>query len=133
MPNLLNQKQELIYKEEAYKIIGAAMAVHREFGCGFLEKAYQEALGLEFLIRNIPFQREVPLIINDKGAPLKTAYIADFICFDKIILELKATKELDSIHVAQIFNYLKATGNKLGLLINFGETSLVYKRIVKET
>lgn len=133
MPNLLNQKQELIYKEEAYKIIGPAMAVHRELECGFLEKAYQEALGLEFLIRNIPFQREVPLIINYKGAPLKTAYIADFICFDKIILELKATKELDSIHVAQIFNYLKVTGNKMGLLINFGETSLVYKRIVKET
>ncbi|MBI9061110.1 MAG: GxxExxY protein [Marinilabiliaceae bacterium] len=133
MPNLLNQKQELIYKEEAYKIIGAAMAVHRELGCGFLEKAYQEALKLEFIIRNIPFQREVPLIISYKGTSLKTVYVADFICFDKIILELKATREIDSIHVAQIFNYLKATGSKLGLLINFGETSLVYKRIVKET
>lgn len=130
MPDLL--AQNLVYKEESYKIIGAAMAVHRELGPGFLESVYQEALELEFQDKKVPYQREVSLTITYKGKALLKEYVADFVCFNKIIVELKAVKELDPIHEAQVFNYLKATGFKLGLLINFGEASLVYKRIVKE-
>jgi len=122
----------MIYQDESYKIIGAAMKVHRELGCGFLEQVYQEALEIELKKQNIPSEREVPLTISYDGHILNKQYVADFKCYDKIILELKAVKELDNIHEAQVFNYLKATGYKLGLLINFGEVSLVYKRIVKE-
>ncbi len=122
----------MIYKDEAFKIIGASMKVHSELGCGFLEQVYQEALEIELKKQNIPFNRESPLTIIYDGVKLNKQYFADFICYDKIILELKAVKELDNIHEAQVFNYLKATGFKLGLLINFGETSLHYKRIVKE-
>ncbi len=129
MPDLLKNK-ELIYKEDAYKIVGACMAVHRELGCGFLEAVYAEALEMEFEKQNIPFQREVSVIIKYKGKALKKSYIADFICYDKIILELKAVNSLDTVHESQVLNYLKATGFKLGLLVNFGEQSLKYKRIV---
>ena len=129
MPNLLNQ-QELIYKQEAYKIIGACMIVHKELGCGFLEAIYSEALQIEFKEQDIPFKREVPLYIDYKGQPLNKTYVADYICYDKIIIELKATNYLESVHEAQVLNYLKATGFKLGILVNFGEQSLKYKRIV---
>ncbi|MBI9062155.1 MAG: GxxExxY protein [Marinilabiliaceae bacterium] len=121
----------MIYKEEAYKIVGAAMKVHRELGCGFLEQVYQEALQIELEKQGILFERETPLSITYDGITLNKQYIADFICYDKIIVELKAVKELDTIHEAQVFNYLKATGKRLGLLINFGDTSLEYKRIIK--
>jgi len=131
MPNLL-QQQELIYKDEAYKLIGACMAVHSELGCGFLEQVYQEALEIEFRNQKIPFKREVPIRIEYKGKPLNKSYVADFICYDKIIIELKAINHLESVHESQVLNYLKATGFKLGLLVNFGEQSLKYKRIVKE-
>ena len=131
MPNLLNQ-QELVFKEEAYKIIGACMTVHRELGCGFLEAVYAEALEVELISQGIPLKREVPISIEYKGKPLKKSYVADFICYDKIILELKAINRLESVHEAQVINYLKATGRKLGILVNFGEQSLKYKRIVKE-
>lgn len=131
MPDLLNH-QELIFKVEAYNIIGAAMKVHKELGCGFLEQMYQEALQIELKKRKIQFEREAPLSITYDGVVLNKQYTADFICYHKIIVELKAVKELDNIHEAQVFNYLKATGFKLGLLINFGEHSLEYKRIVKE-
>ncbi len=132
MPNLLTKQNNLIYKQEAYKIIGAEMKVHTSLGCGFLEQVYQEALEIEFNKQNIPYKRGAPLTINYNGITLNKKYVADFICYDKIKIELKATKELDSIHEAQVFNYLKATGFKLGILINFGEASLVSKRIVKE-
>jgi GxxExxY protein len=125
-------EKTLLYKEESYKIIGAAMAVHRELGCGFLEAVYQEALEIEFKQQHIPYQREALLTINYKGTTLLKEYVADFVCFKSIVIELKAVIELDPIHEAQVFNYLKATGFKLGLLINFGESSLNYKRIVKE-
>jgi GxxExxY protein len=131
MPDLLKQ-QELIYKEEAYNIVGACMTVHRELGCGFLEAVYAEALEMELTSQSIPFRREVPITIEYKGKPLKKTYVADFICYDKIVLELKAVNYLDSVHEAQVLNYLKATGHKLGILVNFGEQSLKYKRIVKE-
>lgn len=107
MPDLL--AQTLVYKDEAYKIIGAAMAVHRELGAGFLEAVYQEALELELSDNNIPYQREVPLTILYKGNPLQKEYVSDFICFDKIIVELKAINSLEGIHEAQVINYLKAT------------------------
>ena len=116
----------MIYKDEAYKVIGAAMKVHSTLGCGFLEQVYQEAFQIELEKQTIPFKREAPLSIEYDGIILNKQYIADFICYNKIIVELKAVKELDNIHEAQVFNYLKATGYKLGLLINFGETSLEY-------
>lgn len=122
----------MIYKEEAYKIVGAAMKVHSQLGCGFLEQVYQEAFEIELKKQNIPFSREAQLSINYDGIELNKKYIADFICYNKIIVELKAVSELTNIHEAQIFNYLKATGFKLGLLINFGDSSLEYKRLVKE-
>ncbi|SMO35622.1 GxxExxY protein [Saccharicrinis carchari] len=121
----------MLYKQEAYDIIGAAMKVHSTLGCGFLEQVYQEALQIELKKQNIPFNREAPLTIIYDGIKLNNQYFADFTCYDKIIVELKAVKELDNIHEAQVFNYLKATGYRLGLLINFGETSLEYKRIIK--
>ena len=127
--NLL-QDNNLIYKEEAYKIIGAAMAVHSELGCGFLEAIYHEALLLEFDMQGIPYNSEVELTIEYKGIELKKKYCADIICYDKIIVELKAINTLDSVHESQVLNYLKATNFKLGLLINFGEESLKYKRMV---
>jgi GxxExxY protein len=122
---------ELIYKEEVYRIIGAAMEVHGELGCGFLEAVYQEALEIEFQIQQIPFRREVKLEIYYKEQLLKKYYEADFICFNNIIVELKALSTLTSEHEAQLLNYLKATNMKLGILINFGGTSLQYKRMVK--
>lgn len=124
--------QDILYKDEAYKIIGAAMNVHRELGCGFLEAIYSEALEIEFKEQNIPYRREVSLHVHYKGQLLNKLYVADYICYDKIIVELKAVNNLESLHDAQVLNYLKATGFKLGLLINFGEQSLKYKRIVKE-
>ena len=108
------------------------MTVHRKLGCGFLEAVYQEALEIEFENQHIPFQREVPLAISYDGKILKKQYVADFTCYDKIIVELKALNSLESGHEAQVLNYLKATGLKLGLLINFGEKTLKYKRIIKE-
>jgi GxxExxY protein len=129
MPDLLSH-QELIYKVEAYNIIGAAMNVHRELGCGFLEGVYAEALEIEFAEQGIPYIREALLQIDYKGHTLRKSYVADFICYDKIVVELKALSALDSAFEAQVLNYLKATGFKLGILINFGEQSLKYKRIV---
>ncbi len=129
MPNLLKQN-DLIYKQEAYKIIGACMTVHNVLGCGFLEAVYAEALEIEFKEHNIPYNREVPLSIEYKGQILNKNYVADFICYNKIIVELKAVNYLESVHESQVLNYLKATGYKLGILINFGAQSLKYKRLV---
>jgi GxxExxY protein len=121
---------ELIYKNESYQIVGAAIEVHKELGCGFLEAVYQEALALELTNKNIKFSREVSLPIMYKGQKLLKHYSPDFVCFDSIIVELKAVSIIESRHEAQVLNYLKATGYRLGLLINFGETSLIYKRLV---
>jgi len=122
---------DLIYKDEVYEIIGAAMEVHKELGCGFLEAVYQEALELEFQDRNIPYCREPKLEIYYKEQLLNKYYEADFICYDKIIVELKALSGLTSDNESQLLNYLKATIMKVGLLINFGKPSLEYKRMVK--
>ena len=104
------------------------MRVHRELGCGFLEKVYQEALEREFITEKIPFQREVNLKIYYRGEPLQQEYIADFVCYGKIIVELKAISKLSDVEKAQVINYLKATGYELGILANFGETSLKTER-----
>ena len=121
---------DLIYKTEAYKIIGAAMEVHKELGPGFLEAVYQEALEIELQKQKIPYEREKLMNIFYKGIKLKKKYSADFVCYDKIIVEVKALSSLSSDHEAQILNYLKTTSLKLGLLINFGAKSLQYKRLV---
>ena len=121
----------LLYEEETYLIIGAAMEVHKELGNGFLEAVYQEALENELQERGIPYKREVPLKIYYKNMPLNKYYIADFICYDKIIIELKALPCISKEHHGQILNYLTATRLKLGLIINFGKQSLEHKRIVK--
>ena len=114
--------------ERTYAVIGAAMEVHKHLGCGFLEAVYQEALALEMSGRNIPFAREKRLPIFYKGQQLTTVYKADFICYESIIVELKALDKLRGVESAQILNYLKATGSPLGLLFNFGSKSLEYKR-----
>jgi len=123
-------EKEFPLKEETYNIIGAAMEVHKQLGSGFLEGVYQEALALELIARNIDFEREAPLIIIYKDQILKKRYIADFICHEQIIVEIKALSELCSEHDAQVLNYLKATNMKVGLLLNFGSKSLQYKRII---
>lgn len=115
---------------ETYQIIGAAMTVHRELGHGFLEAVYQEALALEFLEQQIPFCKEQPLEVQYKNKPLSKRYYADFLCFDQIIIELKATEGIHDDHLAQVLNYLKATNLKLGLILNFGTSSLQYRRVI---
>ncbi len=123
----------LIYADESYKIIGAAMVVHKELGCGFSEKVYQEALALEFAAQGIPFEREKRLRVSYKGQLLEQDFYADFVCYDKIIVELKALPRLQSDHMAQVMNYLKCTQMRLGLLFNFGQTSLDKQRVIWDT
>ena len=106
------------------------MEVHRTLGHGFLEAVYQEALELEFKDRKIQYSREKPLTIFYKGRQLCKEYSADFVCYDKIIVELKALTELNSVHESQLINYLKATKLRIGVLINFGAPSLEFKRFV---
>jgi GxxExxY protein len=113
-----------------YAIIGAAIEVHKQLGQGFLEPVYQEALAIEFGRRNIPFRREVRLPIHYKGQLLGTTYCADFICFDSIVVELKALSRMSGTEESQVINYLKATSFQLGLLLNFGTRSLEHRRLV---
>jgi GxxExxY protein len=124
------KKMDYIYKEETYKIIGAAQEIHKELGSGFLEVVYQDALEIEFRKRSITYQRESPLSIYYKNVKLSRVYNADFICYDKIIIETKAVKLIVEEFYAQTMHYLKATKFKLGLIINFGEPSLKVKRII---
>ena len=123
---------ELIYKEEVYAIVGAAMEVHKILGAGFLEAVYQEALEKEFILRNIPYEREKQLKILYKGQELSKYYVADFLCYEHVIVETKALSALTNDHLAQVLNYLKATKNEIGLLMNFGRQSLEYKRVIFE-
>ena len=121
---------ELLFREESYKIIGAAMEVHKELGAGFLESVYQEAFELELQKQEITYKREALLNIFYKGQKLNKRYAADFVCYNKIVVKLKALGELSTDHEAQVLNYLKTSELKLGLLINFGSKSLQYKRLV---
>jgi GxxExxY protein len=111
---------ELLYKEEVYAIIGAAIEVHRELGPGFLEAVYQEALEIELNLREIPSAPQHPLKVSYKSRTLAKEYFADFLCYSKIIVEIKALDRLSSKEEAQLLNYLKATGCRVGVLINFG-------------
>ena len=121
----------IVYKEEAYKIMGAAFKVYNGLGHGFLEAVYQEALEIEFQKQGIPYEREKELKIQYDGIELKQTYKADFVCYGKIIIELKAVSALDDVHRSQVYNYLHATGFKLGLLYNFGcSDELEKERIV---
>ena len=116
--------------KETYTIIGCAMEVHRVLGCGFLEAVYQEALEREFTAQRVPFKPQPIVEISYKGQRLTKTYQPDFICHDEIVVEIKAISALSGTEKAQIINYLKATGKKIGLLINFGNKSLEYKRFV---
>jgi len=123
---------ELIYKDEAFAIIGACFEVYNDKGCGFLEAVYQECPEIELELRAIPFQPQTELQLTYKGRFLKKTYQPDFVCFEKIIVEIKAVSELTDEHRAQVHNYLKATGFRLGLLVNFGHKGkLEYERIVR--
>lgn len=122
---------KLLYADEAYEIQGAIFEVYKEIGCGFLEAVYQECLEKEFTIQDIHFEAQSELKIEYKGEFLKQTYKPDFICFDEIIVEIKAVKELAKEHQAQVINYLKATDMKLGLLVNFGSYPKVeIKRLI---
>lgn len=121
---------ELIYKEEAYQIIGICMEVHNNLGSGFSEIVYKDALEFEFNQNEIPYEREKEYEVNYKTIILPQKFYADFVVFDKIILEIKNTKDIIDVHVAQAINYLKVSGNQLALIINFGEDKLNYKRII---
>lgn len=116
---------DLIYADETYKIRGAILQVYNTLGSGFLEPVYQEALEIEFQRRGIPYEREVDLDIYYDDILLEKKYRADFVCYDKIIVELKAVSALDDGNRAQVRNYLKATGYQLGLLVNFGDNNEV--------
>ena len=123
-----NEKDKMIFPHEAYEIIGAAMEVHNTLGQGFLESVYQEALEIEMRKRNIPFTAQTKIQIQYKDVPMEHYFVADFVCYDKIIVELKSVSTILPEHEAQIINYLRATGFKLGILLNFNEESLFFKR-----
>lgn len=120
----------IVYKEESAKIVGAIFEVHKRLGVGLLEKVYQEALAIEFEYRNIPFERESRYDVYYRDIKLDAQYIADFVCYNKIIVELKAVSELTDVHKAQVRNYLAITGYKLGLLVNFNELYMEPVRVL---
>ena len=121
----------LLYAEESFKINGAIYEVHKALGPGLLEKVYQEALEKELKLQGIPFEREKSFTITYKGEELEQKYIADFVIYDKIVVELKAVEELLPVHKAQVINYLALTGLKLGLLVNFNALQVKPERIVR--
>ena len=121
---------KLIYKEESYQIIGKCFEVHNNLGAGFLEIVYKDALEYEFRKAGIPYEREKEYIVNYKGKVLPHKFYADFVVFDKIILEIKAVSGIADEFIAQAINYLKVSDNKLALIVNFGEIQLNSKRIV---
>ena len=122
---------EIIYREESYKIMGACFEVYRDKGCGFLEAVFQECLEFELSDQGIPFAEHPLLALQYKGRPLKQTYMPDLVCFGKIVVGLKAASKLADEHRAQVHNYLRATGHRLGLLVNFGHFPKVeFERIV---
>ena len=122
---------EVVFKDESYQIMGACFEVYKEKGCGFAEAVYQECLEIEFELQGLSFKAQSELHLTYKGKPLKQKFIPDFILFEKIVVELKAVSELTDGHRAQVHNYLRASGFRLGLLVNFGHFPKVeYERIV---
>ena len=121
-------ESELLYKKEVYEIFGAAMDVHRILGPGFMEAVYQEAFELELKDRAIPFESQKPLQVHYKGNLLQKKYFVDILCYGRILVELKAVKELAPVHAAQVINYLKVTELPVGLLINFWSFPQLEKR-----
>ena len=124
---------KIVGKEESYRTIGACFEVFKEKGAGFLEAVYQECLAMEFTSSTIPYKEKIDLKLHYKGQALKQFYQPDFFCFDRIIVEIKVVKQLKDEHRAQVINYVKSTGVKLGLLVNFGHhPGLEYERFVNE-
>ncbi|PYS91583.1 MAG: GxxExxY protein [Acidobacteria bacterium] len=122
---------ELLFKDEVYAITGTMFEVYKTLGMGFLEPVYQEALSIEFIRKGVPFEREKPLELYYKDVRLEKRYVADFVCFNQIILELKVLPKLTNIEMAQLLNYLKITKTKLGILANFGASPrLEWKRYI---
>lgn len=121
---------DIVYKDESFAIIGAAMEVYNQLGSGFVEKVYQDALEIEFELRGIPYKREEHLPVFYKGRQIKHDFFVDFICYDKTVIECKAVSEILNIHKIQTLNYIKINNLKLGIVINFSNQSLEYKRIV---
>ena len=126
----IGSDNRLLYESESYAVIGAAMDVYYRLGCGFLEPVYQEALALEFGLRGIPFTSQARLPIKYKDFVLNKKYRADFVCFEKIIVEIKAQTALAAVDWAQLINYLKASNFRLGLLFNFGSAQTLEKKRV---
>ena len=124
--------KDLLFKEECYKIVGACFEVYNELGCGFLEAVYQESLAIEFSLQGITHVAQQQLKLRYKEKQLKAVYIPDFVCLGSIIVEIKSMREFTDKHRAQVHNYLKATGLRLGLLVNFGQHhKLQCERIVR--
>ncbi|GAA4437351.1 hypothetical protein GCM10023091_16440 [Ravibacter arvi] len=121
---------ELILKEEAYRIIGVCMEIHRHLGAGFLEIVYKDALEYEFRCRGMVYEREKEYFVHYKGIVLPHRFYADFVVEGEIILEVKGKSGIADEHIAQAINYLRVSGNKLALVVNFGEEKLTYKRVV---
>jgi len=124
--------KELLFKEETYRIRGACYEVYKEKGCGFVEPVYQECMEFELSLQGIEYVAQPRLQLEYKGQPLKSEYIPDLLCLEKVIVELKAVSELTDEHRAQVHNYLKATGHRLGLLVNFGHhPQIEIERIIR--
>ena len=121
---------EIVFKEESYNIIGVCLRVYHELGSGFLEAVYEQAMAKEFQASGIPFDRQVKLNIRYKGEALAKYYVADFICYDQIVLEVKTVSFLMKQHLSQTLNYLKATDKRLGLLVNYGRNRFEYRRVL---
>ena len=121
---------ELLFKEESYKIIGTCIAVHKKLGAGFLDAVYKEVLEKEFKKNNIPYEKKKKLQIFYDGEPLNKHFTAEYVCYDKIIIEVKSVAQIEEQAKKEAVNYLKATHYKLGLLINFGQSSLKWKRLI---
>ncbi|MFM1748766.1 MAG: hypothetical protein RLZZ188_2432 [Verrucomicrobiota bacterium] len=125
---------DLIFRDEAYRIVGACLAVHQDKGNGYVEPVYQDCLEIELAARGIPFDPQRSYPIHYRGQQLRHCYVPDLVCFDQIVVELKAAKALLDEHRAQVLNYLKVTGLQLGLLVNFGShPRLEWERIVLTT
>lgn len=125
-----SRKESFPLKAETYKIIGLAMEVHKTLGKGFLEIVYKDALELEFKWANIPYSREKAFVVEYKGVTLKRSYNADFVAYDKIIIEVKSQSTIIDSNYKQTINYLAASNLTVGLILNFGEDSLIFRRVI---